>query len=155
MFKSFDKLKKFLLVLEIIFVFLLCIFFLFKDVSKECFLFLIFCCVIGLLGTMFVYFRAKIYFSLSCFEQKKYLIFKFNKDILVDGDVSNINIKKYTEVVSFGELMKVQKCVNLPIIYSCNNNSFYIFILKLGDSGYYYKLEDNNENKNEEQNSKI
>ena len=77
--------------------------------------------------------------TLSVFEQEKIKIFKFNKDILVEGSLNEEDLNDSISVNKFSELAKVQSMVGLPIIYNKEENKC-SFIIKAGNNKYSYIL---------------
>lgn len=66
-----------------------------------------------------------------------FVIFKLNKGILVESDLTNIDLG-FT-LTSFKELLKVQNSVSLPILYSKKEDSV-VFVIKAGNSVYSYTI---------------
>lgn len=83
--------------------------------------------------------------SLNAFEQEKIKIFKFNKDILVEGVLKASDVNSSTIVNSFKELLKIQRMVSLPIIYEKSELECK-FVIKAGTNKYLYVLKNKVEN---------
>ena len=93
--------------------------------------------IVVLLG---VYLVAHKLSSLSDYDLNVISIFKFNKDILIEGKIQESDINDSVVVTSFKELVKVQNMISLPIIYNKINDQ-YFFLIKAGNNKYSYILD--------------
>ena len=86
------------------------------------------------------YFVIKKLENMSNYDLENLKIFKFNKDILVEGKINEEDTKDCILVSSFKELVKIQSMVQLPIIYNKIEEKC-LFIIKAGENKYSYILE--------------
>ena len=100
--------------------------------------------LIGSLASAFISICFAICFAISYklskmdkYTRNIFVIFKLNKGILVESDLTNIDLG--FALTSFKELLKVQNSVSLPILYSKKEDSV-LFVIKAGNSVYSYTI---------------
>lgn len=100
--------------------------------------------LVGAIGSAFISVCFAICFAISYklskmdkYTRNIFVIFKLNKGILVESDLTNIDLG--FALTSFKELLKVQNSVSLPILYSKKEDSV-LFVIKAGNSVYSYTI---------------
>lgn len=98
---------------------------------------------IGLFGlfvcSCFAFFFYHKLSKMDKYSRKMYFIFLLNKGVLVNGDLSKLDVENFMELSSFNELLKVQANLSLPIMYRKSESSC-TFVIKTSNSGYYYTM---------------
>lgn len=75
--------------------------------------------------------------KMSSYDRFMYKVLRLNKGILVESDLTNMECENMILVNSFKELLKVQSCISLPIVYNKDSKGCK-FLIKVNNGGYYY-----------------
>lgn len=91
------------------------------------------CCLIVVVVMFIFYCKLS---KMSNYDRFVYKIFKFNKGVLVESNLLDVDTTNMIMVTNFKELLKVQSTVSLPIVYQMSETGCK-FVIKVNNSGYY------------------